>query len=170
MLLQTWARAGLRAPCLHGCTLSIVGGVSGRFRRFLPPIFLWISCFWNHIAIIFININKFHKFWWLFESRINMCKIEPKMGEPQAGLPALAAPHHATSWRVTWAQDQVTPMWVWQISQDKAEWIEPSRVEVKSSDNPKNQSPIQLVKQCGPREQHVGATGAWAEPEPGRPA
>jgi hypothetical protein len=103
-----------------------------------------------------------------------MCKIEPNWGDSQAGRPrpgrqpTPATLCHETSLRVTWAQDQVTPRWVWQNSQDKAERLEPSRVEVKSSDNPKNQSPIQLVKQCGPTEQHDGATRAWAEQEPGR--
>jgi len=111
--------------------------------------------------MIFTNIDKFHKFWWLFEAMINMCKIGPKRDEPQAGRPTPAAHHHATSWRVAWAQERVTPRWVWQNLQDKAERLEPSRVEVKSSDNLKNQSPTQLVKQFGPSEQHVGATGTW---------
>jgi len=61
-------------------------------------------------------------------------------------------------------------MWVWQISQDKAERLEPSGVEPKSSDNRTTQDPIQLEEQHGPRDQHFSATGASAEPEPGRPA
>ena len=57
-------------------------------------------------------------------------------------------------------------MWVWQISQDKAERLEPSEVEPKSRDKRTTQDPIQLEEQHGPRDQCVSATGARAEPEP----
>ena len=59
-------------------------------------------------------------------------------------------------------------MWFWQISQDKAERLEPSGVEPKSNDNPKIQNPTQLEEQCGPYEQRARATEARAEPELGR--
>ena len=57
-----------------------------------------------------------------------------------------------------------------QISQVKAERLEPSGVEPKSNDNPKIQNPTQLEEQCGPCEQCARAMEARAELEPGRPA
>ena len=51
-------------------------------------------------------------------------------------------------------------MWVWQISQDKAERLEPSGIDPKSSDNWTTQDPIQLEEQRGPSDQCVSATGA----------
>ena len=102
--------------------------------------------------------------------RINTCNFGPNWSKPQAGRLTPATFCHETSRRATRAQGQVIPRWVLQISQDKTERLEPSQVEPKSSDNPKNQSPIQLEKQHGPSDQQVGATRAWAELEPGRPA
>ena len=51
-------------------------------------------------------------------------------------------------------------MWVWQISQDKAERLEPSGIDPKTSDNRTTQDPIQLEEQHGPSDQRVSATGA----------
>jgi len=52
----------------------------------------------------------------------------------------------------TWLEPKikVTPMWFSQNSQIKAERLEPSEVEPKSSDNSKIQNPTQLEKHCGP--------------------
>ena len=57
-------------------------------------------------------------------------------------------------------------MWVWQISQDKAERLEPSGIDPKSSDNRTTQDPIQLEEQHGPRDQRVTVGATQPPPTP----
>ena len=101
----------------------------------------------------------------------------PKWGETQAGRPRLgwlAYPCNILSCKFVEHgfehQIKFTPMLFRQNSQVKTERLEPSGVEPKSNDNPKNQNPTQLKEQCGPCEQGDRGTEARAKPEPGRPA
>ena len=73
--------------------------------------------------------------------------VDPRpAGLGQAGRPTPTTPCHEFLWRVTWARGRVTPRWVLQNSRATAERPEPSKVEVKTRDNSKNQSPIQPEK------------------------
>ena len=50
--------------------------------------------------MISTNINKFHKFWCLFEVGSNWCKVGPKWGLGQAGRPTPIMSSLETLWRV----------------------------------------------------------------------
>ena len=95
-----------------------------------------------------------------------MYENEPKWGESQAGRPRPGRPAYPCHIlpqnfeRSHWTLGSGHTKMGSAISQVKIERPKQCQVEPKSSDNPKNQGLIQLVKQCGPREQQVGATRA----------
>ena len=62
--------------------------IGGHFWWNLLPTFLRISYFLDRDPIIFTKIDKFHKFWWIFEFRYNIYKYEPNWENSRAGRPA----------------------------------------------------------------------------------
>lgn len=68
--------------------------VGNRFRRFLSPTFLWISCPQGHNKVKMIYANNFQKLCSIFHLRNTWLKRGPKWGKPLAGRPNLGQPAH----------------------------------------------------------------------------
>ena len=102
----------------------LVAAVGGRYRWFSPPTLRLISWKIDHNHAKFTYINEFHKFWWVFECRNNMCEIWPKWEKYQAGQPInLASQAHLWP-ECSWVQIQANPMWFYTkcTNQDRKAW------------------------------------------------
>ena len=94
--LSSWNQISLFSTLLLGASKVWPWEcVGGRYRWFSMPTLRLIS--WNkvHNHAKFTYINKFHKFWWIFECGNSVCKNWQKLGKfpgRPGGLPSVE-PH-----------------------------------------------------------------------------